>query len=344
MRREQILDSSGAGHEHLSMRWIIVAILLLNLPARVHAWDDFGHMEVAAVAYDRLTPAARKRAAKLLEHNPRYLQWIVGAKKSERARVAFIRAATWADAIKGDPQYKKTDKADDQHAPTASQNIGYADRLAHSYWHYIDLPFSPDGTKLEPPVAPNAQTQIAAFRSVLGTPGGDDDVKSYDLAWLLHLVGDVHQPLHRTSRFDQSDLTGDRGANNVSITGNTSPTICDDPRYCPYGPPTELHAFYDDITGASYSVAAVESALVTLPKPKQKDAAISDEASWVQEGFQLAQSAVYVTPIGIGHGPFVVDDAYQRAALTLAKQRISLAGARLANLLNDCFAKEAGSR
>jgi hypothetical protein len=326
------------------MRWILATLLLLNLTEHAHAWDDFGHMEVAVVAYDNLTPVAKKRATQLLERNPRYAQWIVGAKKSERARVAFIRAATWADAIKRDHQYKTSAKEDDKGAPTASQNIGYADLLAHSYWHFIDIPFSPDGTTLVQPSAPNAQTQIAAFRAVLATPGGDDDVKSYDLAWLLHLVGDVHQPLHCASRFDHSDLTGDKGGNSVVIDGDSSPDVCDDPRYCPYGPPTELHAFYDDITGASYSLAEVETAAAALAKPKQKEVAISDEASWVQEGFQLAQSAVYVAPIGIGRGPFTVDDAYQKAALTLGKQRISLAGARLANLLNDCFAKESASR
>jgi hypothetical protein len=322
------------------MRSLITLLSLLILTEQVEAWDDFGHMEVAAVAYDKLTPLAKKRATQLLARNPRYPQWINGAKKSDRDKVAFIRAATWADAIKSDSQYKRSAKDDDPHAPTASQNIGYVDHLAHSYWHYIDEPFSPDGTTLVNPSAPNAETQIAAFRAALATPAVEDDVKSYDLTWLLHLVGDVHQPLHCTSRFDHADPNGDQGANKVVINGASSPAICDDPRYCPFGPPTELHAFYDDITGSSACLGAAESAAATLPKPKQKDAAISDEATWVQEGFQLAQSAVYVAPIGVGDGPFTLDDTYQKAALTLGKQRISLAGARLANLLNDCFAKE----
>ncbi|HEY2733753.1 MAG TPA: S1/P1 nuclease, partial [Polyangiales bacterium] len=130
------------------MRWAITLVSLLVLTERVRAWDDFGHMEVAAIAYDKLTPLSKKRAAELLSHNPRYPQWTNGAKKSDRDKIAFIRAATWADAIKSDSQYKRSAKDDDPRAPTASQNIGYAEHLAHSYWHFIDVPFSPDGTKL----------------------------------------------------------------------------------------------------------------------------------------------------------------------------------------------------
>ena len=47
------------------------------------------------------------------------------------------------------------------------------------------------------------KTQIVAFRKTLGDSGASDELKSYDLVWLLHLVGDVHQPLHATTRFNQ---------------------------------------------------------------------------------------------------------------------------------------------
>jgi len=300
-------------------------------------------MEVAAVAYGQLTPAAKKRAAVLLRLNPSYPNWIVGVKKAARDRVAFLRAATWADAIKNDGSVH-TDKDDKPNLPTATRNDGYdKDPLRHRYWHYINRPFSPDGTALVDAAPPNAQTQIALFRSVLATPGGDDGVKSYDLSWLLHLVGDVHQPLHCVARFEKDNPGGDQGGNLVTITGNVSPAICDDPRYCPYPPTNELHAFWDVLTGESYCVAEVEAGAAALPKtkPTSTKAKILDEAVWVQEGVDLAQSKVYVAPIGVGKGPFTVDAAYEKAAGALARERISLAGVRLANLLNDCFAKEA---
>jgi len=311
----------------------LVITVALARPAR--AWDDFGHMEVAAATYGKLSAKTRTRVDALLKLNPHYGDWIVGATKRDQPRVAFLRAATWADAIKSDRAYKD----DDQTAATAGQNIGYADLLRHKYWHFDDKPFSPDGTPLRDAPTPNALTQLTLFKQTLCAASASDDLKSYDLVWLLHLVGDVHQPLHTVSRFDQADPLGDRGGNQVKITGNQQPPVCDDPRYCPFGPPAELHAFFDDITGSGYCADEVQAAADALPKPKASKAAISDEAAWITEGFELAQSAVYVAPIGVGDGPFAIDAAYQKAALALGKQQISLAGARLANLLNGCLPK-----
>jgi S1/P1 Nuclease len=319
----------------------VVAVGLAVVSSRARAWDDFGHMQVAAVAYDKLTPQAKKRATALLALNPSYGNWVSGAKKSARDRIAFLRAATWADAIKNDAAF--SDKNDDQKAATAGQNLGYRDKLRHRYWHFIDVPISADGAATEPALAPNAQTQIAAFRSTLADPAASDDLKSYDLSWLLHLVGDIHQPLHCTSRFDKAQPQGDQGGNKVMINGNTAPAICDDPRFCPYGPPNELHAFFDDLTGSSYSIAEVSESLGSLPKPARTHVAISDEARWVEEGVETARTGVYVAPVGVGPGPFTLDAAYQKAALQLARQRVALAGARLAELLNAAFATEAAN-
>ncbi|HEY3253946.1 MAG TPA: S1/P1 nuclease, partial [Polyangiaceae bacterium] len=222
-----------------------VTLGVVLFSARVRAWNDFGHMEVAAVAYKSLTPKTKKRVALLLPLNPSYPNWIVGVRPEDKNRVAFLRAATWADAIKSSRSGYKTGTKDPQTAATAGQNLGYADTFAHAYWHFVDQPFSQDGTALVQPSVPNAATQISLFRATLAAPVSDD-LKSYDLVWLLHLVGDVHQPLHCVSRFDQADPSGDRGGNNVSITGNAQPPVCDDPQFCPFGPPNELHAFFDD--------------------------------------------------------------------------------------------------
>jgi hypothetical protein len=53
--------------------------------------------------------------------------------------------------------------------PEADQNIGYSDHFMHKYWHFIDKPFSTDGSALEQPSFPNAQTQIALFRKALAS-------------------------------------------------------------------------------------------------------------------------------------------------------------------------------
>jgi hypothetical protein len=291
-------------------------------------------MEIAAVAYPLLTPKTKATVARLLALNPSYPNWIVGAKAREREQAAFMRAATWADSIKADPAYSAPDA---QSAPTAGQNVGYADHLRHAYWHFVDQPFSADSTPVVPASAPNAATQIPLLRDALASAATSDDVKAYDLVWLLHLVGDVHQPLHCASRFDAADPAGDRGGNNVKITGNEQPPVCDDPRYCPFGPPNELHAFMDDIEGSGYARAPALAAADRLPKAPATAAAQRDVGAWIAEGLELARTKVYAAPIGVGDGPFTVMPAYQAAMAELGRKRMALAGARLANLLNDAL-------
>lgn len=299
------------------------------------AWDDFGHMEVAAAAYKKLHVKTKKRVAELLKLNPSYANWIVGARANDRDRVAFMRAATWADAIKSHLSgYKTSAKDDPQTGPKAAQNVGYLDPLAHSYWHYVNTPIPATGPAA---AAPNAATQIVLFRDTLGGTSAPDSLKSYDLVWLLHLVGDVHQPLHCVERFNAAEPKGDAGGNSVKVTGNAQPPVCDDAQYCPFGPPNELHAFFDDIEGSGYGVAPVETAAAKLPAPDPAAAAVTDVNAWIQEGVSLAQTKIYVAPIGDGDGPYTITPAYQTAAYTLGQERIALAGARLANLLNQAL-------
>jgi hypothetical protein len=82
----------------------------------------------------------------------------------------------------------------------------------------------------------------------------------------------------------------------------------------------------------------VEAAAGKLPGADTKKAAIGDVAVWIQEGFDLAQSAVYVAPIGVGAGPFTITPQYQAKAVKLGHARIVLAGRRLANLINQALA------
>jgi hypothetical protein len=265
----------------------------------------------------------------LLRKNPAYERtWIgvipPGTAPAAADEMIFMIAATWADEIKSDALYHDdgTEGGDRPPAgPSASQNRGYADHARHKYWHFVDTPFSTDGSALPAVPAPNAQTQIAAFRSALASTSSSDALKSYDLSWLLHLVGDVHQPLHCSTRASRKDGTGDNGGNKVRL----SCARC-----------SNLHAFWDGIPGPGTTTpASVIRMARTLPAPDATAAAKRDEKAWIAEGFQLAQGEVYASPpIGSGDGPFSVTTAYRNAARALARQRIALAGARLANLLN----------
>ena len=186
-----------------------------------HAWHEKGHMMVAAVAWEQMTPAVRARAIQLLKINKDYNKWIAGVADDMKDKTAFMRASVWPDDIKNKTTHPGF--VDDGDTPPktkqAGQNIGYADKRMHKYWHYKDVPFSPDGTKTFPAPSVNAETQIRRFTAAISKPGVSDNIKSYDIVWLIHMVGDVHQPLHATARFTKAFKTseGDRGGNSVRI-------------------------------------------------------------------------------------------------------------------------------
>jgi S1/P1 Nuclease len=304
----------------------LFVLLCVGAVAPGYAWDDEGHMMVSYLAYKQLTPTARDRANALLKLNPKYNDWLAtlpaGASSADKDMMIFMIAATRPDQIKRDASYT-ADGSDKGNRPDGSpdptRNTGYDDKLMHKYWHFIDTPFSTDATPLPPIPTPNAQERIALFRSVLAS-NASDPLKSYDLSWLLHLVGDVHQPLHCATRVDASNPGGDAGGNLVKLG-------------C-HGCPTELHAFWDLVLGTSNKPKSAIRAAKKLPAPDSTLAAKSGDADWVSESFQKAQQDVYVSPVGTGIGPFQLTGSYKKAAKKLAQQRVALAGARLANMLN----------
>ena len=285
------------------------------------AWNDFGHMTVAAVAWQHLTPAARVRAGTLLRLNPDYDRWVSRVPPQQQPVIAFLRAATWADAIKHEAGY--SDDGERPDGPDAAANLGYEDRRQHRYWHYVDVPFSSDGTPLPAVPEPNAATRIADFRRVLADPAAPESRRSYDLVWLLHLVGDLHQPLHAVSRFTRALPAGDLGGNRIRICA----------------PPCrqELHVFWDEALGSGTPRQALAlAAELAQPAPQR----VADEriADWVAESDELARRVVYAPPVGAGVGPYPLTPGYRAQARRVAHERIALAGRRLAVLLNRALA------
>jgi len=295
------------------------------------AWNSFGHMTVGDIAYEHMTPEAKERAMQLIELNPSYDKWksLAGdnASDDETNRKIFSMATTWADDIKGDKSYH----ADGTHVgntppdgPIATQNIGYADKNLHKYWHFDEHSFSTDGTPVEPTQVPNAATQIEAFRKTLASDA-PDELKSYDLTWMLHLVGDIHQPLHATARVDQHHPNGDVGGNFVKIE-------CDD---CP----KNLHELWDQSLGPSGDFTimpdtnAVQQADANFPPAPASAVNNLDAASWGLESFNLAKQFVY-KDLPPGDGPFQLTDAYRDNAKAIAQTQAELAGERLAKILN----------
>lgn len=310
-------------------------VLLALMPTSLFAWGGIGHMTVAYVAYQKLTPAAKARARDLLKLNPDYENWEkqipAGTSADDHDRMIFMIASVWADDIKGEPQYSDdgTDGGNTPGGAQSAQNIGYSDLLRHKYWHFVDTPFSPDQTPLPAVPAPNAQTQIVAFRAVLASTQ-PDELKSYDLVWLLHLVGDVHQPLHGVNRITKANSKGDAGGSRVKLFGDAAST---------------LHSYWDGLPGVECKfcndkVQCVNRATVlgrSLPPAAVKDGHNIDTAAWIRESFELARTKVYRDPIGADDQLYTIvpGSPYETEAYKLALARVAVAGARLAQVLND---------
>ena len=284
-------------------------------------------MLVAYIAYKNLKTPTRSRVDMLLKLNPMYAKWIKGVTRNQRGLVAFMHAATWPDCIKQSacsPGYKSDGGDTPPGDPTDAQNIGYSDTLMHKYWHFIDVPFEA-GAPGRPPKTPNALTEILLLTEAIGTQESNN-IKSYDIAWLEHLVGDVHQPLHCTSRFTANHPDGDAGGNYL--------------RFCEQPCRDELHAYWDGLLGDKPSIAVVSRTgnglLVSGPPTGADDA---EPHSWVEASFQVAQTRVYVAPISDDNDPSVKvsprpDSAYAATASDVARSQVTLAGYRLAALLN----------
>jgi hypothetical protein len=204
------------------------------------------------------------------------------------------------------------------------RNIGYAYKLRHRYWYFVDRPFSEDATTLENAPAVNAEERIELFRATLASTTASDAVKSYDLVWLAHLVAGVDQPPHCTSWFSTALPHGDRGGNSVTL----SCSGC--------GP--ELHGFWDGIVGETSRAtvaAAFAATLLAAPSTAVND---TDVGHWVTDSFNLTRSTVYVNlPIGVTAGPFSIPAPYRSAALDLGKSQVALARARLGRGPHPCL-------
>jgi hypothetical protein len=304
----------------------VVSFAILSVfPTSLAAWWDGGHMQIAALAYERLTPQARTRVDALVKLNPDYPSWVGCLPVDQKDKLAFIRASAWADDIKTDANY--TDANDRPDGPDAGRNNGYSDKLRHKYWHYMDIGFSTDGAPVRPADPVNALTQIKLFRSALAAGSGvSDAVRSYDLVWLLHLVADVHQPLHATARFSQGLPSGDNGGNKVLVRPATGEAI-------------QLHFYWDRMFGG-YTTAegAVRDAhdhdgLAQVPVD-QELAVIDDPEIWIRQSYEAARKFAYAEPVLSGMQPIELTRQYETEARSAARAQAALAAERLARMLN----------
>jgi S1/P1 Nuclease len=291
-------------------RAALVTAALLALPASA-GWDAAGHRTVAAIAWEHMTPRARARAVELLLHGPALAKFAslrpADGSDPARDRALFLNAATWADLVRN--------RNETWHV------------YHHATWHYADFYWEVEDGRAHdiPNTGPdslNAAERIVALGATLADPSAADTTRAVALAWVLHLVGDIHQPLHASSRVTPAEPLpkGDEGGNTFHLDDNRN-----------------LHAYWDRILDEAVvpepgedSIAYASRMARQIDRGAEPPAAGSEPLGWAHEGLRLAQSAVY-SGVGRGTAPSA---AYQAEALKVAEGRIALAGYRLAALLN----------
>jgi hypothetical protein len=283
---------------------LLLALLPALLPTPARALGPEGHRLVGDIASQHLAPAAAAAVAQLL----RYDRLADGA-YSNRKTLGEI--ASWADEIK-DYKWGKL----------------------RGTWHYDDMPIceTPDPGKY-------CKTNCASKRleeqiALLGNAGAPLRRRNEALKWVVHLIGDIHQPLHAANNHDN-------GGNRVEVAffGER-----DNP---PYGT-IKLHAIWDvHIVQRLLSEQGGERQFLAAPIPDADKAAWrrGSIADWIAESHALAKTVVYpALPGGFACGQkisgilVIGEDYYSKAAPILASQ-MRKAGVRLARILNDALAR-----
>ncbi len=287
---------------------ISAALLILCAPSLSLGWGAGGHMMVAAIAFQRLNPRAKAKANELLAIP------IDPAAISAQSK-DFVNAAHWADDLRPFSEFDSFKEL-----------------------HFIDTPFSIDGTALPETPEPNIVTALKEQVNILKT-SSDKNAQAQALRLIIHFVGDIHQPLHCATRVSSANPQGDRGGNLVKITVRG-----------PDGKPkqTNLHSYWDGgigtfpPTGANFAPPPLNMIPAAAAKAKAGNPATDpalrlDEpeafGDWAKESFELAKSAAYP---GIKNNGMPTK-AYDRKATRVARKRVAWAGYRLAALLNSIW-------
>ena len=307
----------------------ILSLLTLTSPS-AHAWGCKGHQTVALIAEKHLTPEARQLVQKLLSENSidaKLKRWCGNATTD-----LMVDASTWPDDVRNE------------------RNNGP--------WHYIDIPRGKQKGSLDEYCgAQGCVTRaIEEHRAILKDASADPLKRAEAIRYLIHFVGDMHQPLHATNN-------ADNGGNCVAVK-----YLHHDPLPNPLHPEREdysptLHQIWDtEIVERDMEISNPHRFADELDEKFHAESAAWEAAgihvdNWVWESHDRAEAAVYgafsqkiaIEPDlklkscaennHMGKRMFdlhlVVTEAYQTSAAKTAETALAEAGVRLAMILND---------
>lgn len=207
------------------------------------------------------------------------------------------------------------------------------DRYHRGEWHYINLPLVGPGQDA-PDLSLEGENVLSAFVQNLKIYRESASVseQAVALCWLLHLSGDLHQPLHVSTFVDQDRFAqGDRGGTRFYVRAE------------PEGRPVSLHALWDGLVIGSRRFRAVEqrAALLLLDPALADQGADGGVNDWIQESYRLAGKAYWFEgvllegrPESAAHRALPLPEGYLSAAQQIAEQRMVQAAYRLGRLLS----------
>ncbi|MEO1087282.1 MAG: S1/P1 nuclease, partial [Acidobacteriota bacterium] len=257
------------------------------------AWHQAGHIVVAQIAHDRLTPETRAEADRLIGVLADFAP----------VRADFVSASVWLDEIKEE---------------------GWN---AFDTWHFVNLPYNAGGLR-SIPTGPDESALEALDHAVATLRDGraGDLARAFSLRVVIHVVADLHQPMHCVNRFTHEHPEGDRGGNDF-LLGDTN-----------------LHLYWDEAGGllgeldasspSTEVAAAVAGLLDAVPEEALTTVDDLDSASWAREGHGLAVSVAYVGLVE-GREP---SESYRIRTQLVTQRRLVTAGYRLAALLEKALA------
>jgi hypothetical protein len=258
----------------------------------VSAWGAQGHHVVARIAWALMTPLARERASALLD---------------SQGMDAFVAAATWADDVR-------------------------QDRPATYNWHFVNIHVSEttyDAARHCPATERGdcVVAAIARLRTELLDSSRSAALKAESLKFLIHFVGDMHQPLHTIDNKD-------RGGNDVKVEALRGED----------GRATTLHGAWDTgLINLSDETEAARAERLIIDLASHPFAADLDVVKWAEGNHEVATQVVYRYPGFAPTGPpataIALDPAYRMAAAKIIDRQLQLGGARLAALLNSLIGR-----
>jgi hypothetical protein len=276
-------------------------------PRQAFAWGDEGHQVVGLIAQSLLETDVRKRINALL-----------AADTDDLTAHDIASAATWADKFR-DANFEGS-------------------RAKTRQWHFTDIeitapdlhkacfnhPALPPGTVASNgPAADCVVDKIDQFAAELADPKTDPEEQVVALKFLLHFVGDLHQPLHSS---DDSD----RGGNGKKVSANGFKD-------------GNLHHYWDSefINLLETNAKSIASDLIGhISKEQERKWQSSSPADWAVETFGVAKADAYGRlPEPSGRNTYQLTDDYVTTATDDVAQQLSKAGVRLALILNNALRK-----